>query len=175
MTTEEIAHASLIAAQDSAHWAWWTMAASVAAVFISLATLGLAFSALDSWKEQERLKIKMEFKRSILELSYCLEQMPETYWYFQVNIARERIIRYPEFANRLGDPSEIYYLKQNLKVAFAEASKAWIMCGHLFSDDIIKKLWREFNKEYREYSTRGGNKNNISNIINSLCSELKVI
>ncbi|HFQ9379769.1 hypothetical protein [Serratia marcescens] len=175
MDTDLINYETMLAAKDSAQWAWWTMAATIFSVFISLATLGMAYIALDSWREQERLKLKMEFKRTVLELRYSLDSMPESWSYHNVNIARERLKSYPQVANRIGDESEIYFKKQALKIAFDEASKAWIMCGYLYSDTQEEELWLKFNRGIREYIKTGGEKILLSRNISQLCSALKVL
>ncbi|EPX2177598.1 hypothetical protein ACWXZN_004794 [Serratia marcescens] len=175
MDTDLINYETMLAAKDSAQWAWWTMAATIFSVFISLATLGMAYIALDSWREQERLKLKMEFKRTVLELSYSLDSMPDVWWFHHVNIARKRLKSYPEVANRIDDESQIYFKKQALKMAFDEASKAWIMCEHLYSNTREKELWFKFENDFRMYIIRGGEKNLLEGNISLLCSALKVV
>ncbi|AIR62133.1 hypothetical protein F3J34_08495 [Klebsiella sp. Ap-873] len=175
MNEQLIAFEAMLAAKDSAQWAWWTMAASIATVLISLATLGMAFTALNTWRDEEELKLKMEFKRAVLELIYALESMPEIWWYHQISIARTRLNAYPEIANRIDDDAQIYFKKQALKEAFDDATKAWLMCEHLFSDSQTDSDWTKFNDEFRPYIMRGGNKQLLSNILDSLSFKLKML
>lgn len=175
MDTDLIAYEAMLAAKDSAEWAWWTMAAALATVFISLATLGLAYAALDSWREQEKLKLKMEFKRAVLELRYSLEDIPQAWFYHQINIAKSRLRAYPELASRIGDESQIYFLKQNLVKSFDEATKAWLMCGHLLQDENVNTTWKEFSRDFRPYIMRGGSKSHLTILIDKLSADLKII
>ncbi|RZK07202.1 MAG: hypothetical protein EOO84_10960 [Pantoea sp.] len=175
MDSDLIAYETMLAAKDSAEWAWWTMAAALAAVFISLATLGFAYEALNSWREQEKLKLKMEFKRAILELSFSLDDIPQVWYYNQINTAKARLKAAPELASSIGDQSEIYFKKKNLVDSFNEATKAWLMCGHLFEEEIIRTTWRQFSREFRPYIMRGGNKSSLTTLISKLGTDLKII
>lgn len=175
MDEKQIALEAMLAARDSAHWAWWTMAATIFSVLISLGTLGMAFSALGTWRQQEMLKLKMEFKRSILELSYVLDTMPRNWSYIQVNLARARLQALPELANRVGDPAQLYINKMALKEAFNESLKAWVMCEYLFSETEIEILWHKFIGEYRVYIMRGGETGPLAGILESLNVKLKVL
>lgn len=175
MDSDLIAYEAMLAAKDSAEWAWWTMSAALATVFISLATLGFAYTALDSWREQEKLKLKMEFKRAILELSFSLDEIPQNWSFYQINTARARLKAYPELVNRIDDESQIYFQKQRLVDSFNDAKKAWLMCGHLFQDGIVNTEWRSFIKNFRPYIMRGGDKSDLISMINKLSSSLKII
>lgn len=175
MDEKQIALEAMLAAKDSAHWAWWTMAATMFSVLISLSTLGMAFSALDTWRQQEMLKLKMEFKRSILELIHAMDSMPSKWSYHQINSARARLQAVPEVANRVDDPALIYIYKIALQDAFSGSTKAWIMCEHLFSETEIEGLWSKFQREFRDYIKRGGDTNRLAGILNSLNSKLKVL
>ncbi|HCR0234993.1 TPA: hypothetical protein OMS33_000925 [Enterobacter hormaechei] len=151
------------------------MAATIFSVLISLGTLGMAFSALDTWRQQEMLKLKMEFKRSILELIYAMDSMPRNWSYHQINLARARLQASPEVANRVADPAQIYINKMALKDAFSGSTKAWIMCEHLFSETEIEVLWNKFRGEFRDYIMRGGDTNRLAGILESLNVKLKVL
>lgn len=175
MDEKQIALEAMLAAKDSAHWAWWTMAATIFSFLISLGTLGMAFSALDTWRQQEMLKLKMEFKRSILELIYAMDSMPRNWSYHQINLARARLQASPEVANRVADPAQIYINKMALKDAFSGSTKAWIMCEHLFSETEIEVLWNKFRGEFRDYIMRGGDTNRLAGILESLNVKLKVL
>lgn len=175
MDEKQIALEAMLAAKDSAHWAWWTMAATIFSVLISLGTLGMAFSALGTWRQQEMLKLKMEFKRSILELSYALDSMPNNWSYMQVNLARARLQASPELASRVGDSAQLYINKMALKEAFNDSMKAWVMCEHLFSDTEIETLWSQFRSEFRDFIMRGGATGPFSGMLHSLNSKLTVL
>ncbi|WP_324286494.1 hypothetical protein RDI40_06155 [Enterobacter hormaechei] len=175
MEDKQIALEAMLAAKDSAHWAWWTMAATIFSVLISLGTLGMAFGALDTWRQQEMLKLKMEFKRSILELSYSLGNMPRSWSYIQVNQARARLNVSPELANRADDDAQIYINKIALQKAFNESMKAWIMCEHLLAETEVEHLWSKFQREFRPYIMRGGETYPLSVILESLNDKLKVL
>lgn len=175
MDDKQVAFEAMVAARDSAHWAWWTMVATISSVIISLGTLGMAFSALNTWREQELLKLKMEFKRSILELSYCLESMPPNWSYIHINLARKRLNASPDLASRIDDESQIYFKKVALKDAFNQATKAWIMCEHIFAETELETLWSRFSSEFRTYIMRGGQKYPLSSILSTMNSRLKVL
>ncbi|MBP1015907.1 hypothetical protein J8628_03165 [Serratia fonticola] len=170
-----ISYETMLATRAAANSAWWSACAAIISVFTTLAALGLAFTTLESWKEQERFKVKIEFKRAILEIKYSLESMPARWTYHQVNIARARLKSNPEVANRIGDESDIFFKKQELVSLYNNASKAWVMCGHLFSEGNINEDWREFKCVYQDYILKGGETNKPQRIIDRMCAELKVL
>lgn len=175
MNADLISYESMVAAKDSATYAFWSTCAAIVTSLASLATLGIAFTALDSWKEQERTKAKLEFKRSILGLHYALDAMPPNWSFHSINSAKARLKMHPKTADDLDDEVQIYFLKKSLGIAYAEAEKSWVMCGHLFINTDVENYWADFVKKYRNYFMRGGNKYEFENLIQKLQSELKII
>ncbi|WP_440531012.1 hypothetical protein [Serratia marcescens] len=62
MDADLISYESMLTAQESAKWAFWGMVATWGSLVVSALTLMLAYRALTSWKEQEKLKVKQNFK-----------------------------------------------------------------------------------------------------------------
>ncbi|WP_220708576.1 hypothetical protein [Citrobacter freundii] len=72
MTANYIAYETLLTTIDSAHWAKFGVIAAWVAAAGSLLTLIVAASALNTWKKQEKTKIRSELKRSLLALDYAV-------------------------------------------------------------------------------------------------------
>ncbi|POT58310.1 hypothetical protein C3432_10435 [Citrobacter amalonaticus] len=58
----------MLAAFESARWAYWSVIVSASAAFISLITVVVAFFALRTWRDEAIETAKREWKRSIINL-----------------------------------------------------------------------------------------------------------
>lgn len=72
MELDPIAAGSMVAAFESARWAFWSVMVSAAAASISLITAVVAFFALRTWKDEAIETAKREWKKSIINITMRL-------------------------------------------------------------------------------------------------------
>lgn len=173
MDSDIISYESMLAAKESANWAWWTMAASIATVLISLATLGIAYSALNSWKDQERLKIKLDFKKKLIEFEDSLTAMPDNWTSHDIRYAITRLnAQRAAVENRINDEVEIYFKREALSTSYRNATNSFVMYEMSFKDLYTSELWEEVRNEFSNYVIRGGSKVTLEDFIKQLHSRL---
>jgi len=175
MDANIIAFQAMLATKDSATYAFWATCASIFSTLITLATLGMAYTALDSWKEQERMKFKLSFKRAMLGLKYALDSMPNSWSYQSFKHAKQRVKIFPDLINHPEDDAQIYFRKCELVEAYNEATKEWIMCGHLFETTEIDNAWKDLANLFQNYIKMGGDKSPLMIYVNRICSDLKIL
>lgn len=78
MEMDPIAAGSMVAAFESARWAFWSVIVSAGAAFISLITAVVALFALRTWKDEAIETAKREWKKSIINLTMRLSSAFET-------------------------------------------------------------------------------------------------
>ncbi|ELY4572373.1 hypothetical protein SM001_004254, partial [Cronobacter sakazakii] len=153
-----ISYKTMIATQLNMYWAFGSMLAAITSAVATLVTLYYARKALNTWKQQEALKIMIDFKSAAVELLYTLDAMPDNWSHVHVNIARAAIDRGDINTPTKKREVEIFYLKQDMVDANRLAERRWMMCEPLLEDSKITAGWKEFQKEFWRYSVRGGNK-----------------
>jgi hypothetical protein len=146
MDTDIISYETLIATQDSAEWVMYGAIAAWVAAIGSIATLAYAAMALKTWKQQEKTKIRKEFKRSLLALDYAIHMMPDN-WNSQIAISMK--IRATSFA--VSGNSEIAFNLSELKKCWHDAISAWVMCEGLLIKTSLTKSWAELSEIYGRY------------------------
>lgn len=72
MEIDPISAGSMVAAFESARWAFWSVVVSTGAAFISLITAIVAFFALRTWRDEAIDTAKREWKKSIINLTMRL-------------------------------------------------------------------------------------------------------
>ncbi|AOE45392.2 hypothetical protein BOW93_gp071 [Salmonella phage 118970_sal3] len=68
MNENYIAYETLVANRAAAEWACWAMIASWVSAGATIVTLFLAFKALFTWREQEKTKVKIDFRNALKKL-----------------------------------------------------------------------------------------------------------
>lgn len=143
MDTDIISYETMLATQNAANWALGAMLAAFAGLLVSIATLFFAKQAIDTWKQQEILKVKMDFKRSLMNLKTAFYQYPD-------HLDAAKIIHGREFLNHSGDLTiadqsarfETMKYDQFNKV-FLGCCDSWVATEHLFLKTNIEKKWNE--------------------------------
>jgi len=174
MDADLISFESMLAAKSAANWAFGSMLATIASSVIAIVTLFYAAKALNTWRKQEELKLKSEFKLAIIELTYTVEAMPDNWSHVHVNTARSilRITKDP--AAHVPDQLKILYLKEDMVSAHRRALKSWLMCDQFFKKSKIEDRWEKFDKRYHQYAMKGGNKSDVLPALKSLVSEIVI-
>lgn len=117
MTSETVAFYSMLASSASA------IAAAVAAYF--------SFLAVNSWKNQEKLKVKQEFKRAVTE-------------YLDVS----RMLPHRAFPQYRQNQKEDF---NDFKQARSACVKAWIIAEGQIHNTDVKEWWEQLNDAHYEY------------------------
>ncbi len=117
MTPEKVAFYSMLASSASA------IAAAVAAFF--------SFLAVNSWKNQEKLKAKQEFKRAVTEYLDVSRTLPHR--------------AFPQ--NRQNQKEDFIAFKQ----ARSACVKAWIIAEGQIKNTDVKEWWEQLNDAHHEY------------------------
>lgn len=169
-----ISYKTMLATQLTMYWAFGSMLAAIASAGATLITLHYARKALDTWKQQEALKIKIEFKSAVIELLHAVDAMPDNWSYMQVNTARSAIDRGEADSYPKREEVKIFYLKQDMVAANTIAIKRWIMCEQLLKGTEVAMKWNEFQKSYHSYAMKGGKKSEISPILRKIIEEMVI-
>lgn len=137
MTSETVAFYSMLASSASA------IAAAVAAYF--------SFLAVNSWKNQEKLKAKQEFKRAVTEYLEVSRMLPHR--------------AFPQ--DRQNQKEDFIAFKQ----ARSACVKAWIIAEGQIENTDVKEWWVQLNDAHYEYLAIRKNINDVQvlahNIIES--------
>ncbi|WP_338570448.1 hypothetical protein VRB37_16430 [Erwinia billingiae] len=173
MDANLISFKTLVATQFSAYWAFGSMCAAIVGVVATIITLTYARKALHTWKQQEALKLKIDFKSATIELLHALDAMPENWSYVHVNIARSALDR-GELKSTTEKEVSIFYNKQDMAAANTIACKRWMMCEQLFSGSEVVESWSKFQNNYRQYAMKGGDKSVIRPLLLRVVKEIVI-
>ncbi|AXD91074.1 hypothetical protein YG12_22610 [Salmonella enterica subsp. enterica serovar Derby] len=156
----------------------WNMLSAIGAcgsAIASLWALCYARKALNTWNRQEQFKVKLEFKRALLELEDAFEAMPDNWNSTQYRIARTRVgQQYNAVVHRVDDAAQLYFKKENLKSAYQNAVRAWVLCEGGIKDKSIHAEWKQLRTDYSQYILTGGNKNCYLSKIEKIYSRIVV-
>lgn len=174
MDSDLISFESMIAARTAANWAFGSMLATIASSVTAIVTLIYAAKALNTWRKQEQLKLKSDFKLAIIELTYAVDAMPDNWSYVHVNIARNILRMTREQTGHRSDEVKIFYLKEDMVAAHRRVLKSWLMCDQFFKKSKIEDNWKDFDVRYHQYVMKGGNKSDVLPALRSLVSEIVI-
>ncbi|HBQ4138067.1 TPA: hypothetical protein L7209_000889 [Escherichia coli] len=157
-------------------WNMWSAIGACGSAIASFGALCYARKALNTWNRQEQFKVKLEFKRALLQLEDAFETMPDNWNSVQYRIAKT-------FASQRGNDiyngvveaeKQLFYKKQNLNLAYGHSVQAWVLCEELFKDNTIHDEWKAFRISYDNYILNGGNKNDYLPMIKNIYSKIPV-
>ncbi|TQN52823.1 hypothetical protein FLW98_26830 [Raoultella planticola] len=169
-----ISYQSLLAYRESADWAFWAMVAAWLSAFLTIVTLLIAGFTLNTWRKQEALKLKVNLKQSVLELETFLEAMPVNWSFVEVNTGRMMVEQFNTARDSGSDNVLLYYKKKDLEESFRVASKCWIMCDGLFQKSEVSQDWRMFDKQFRDYLRKSGDKHELELKLKAIYTNMKL-
>lgn len=146
MTVDYIAYETLLATRYSADWVKYGAIAAWIAAGASLLTLFAAASALNTWKKQEKTKIRSEFKRSLLALDYAVHMMPDDW-----GIMMAQRIRLGNRDLLIPGENEASIGLSELKKCWHNAISAWVMCEGQLKKTNLTKQWNELSEIYADF------------------------
>jgi len=165
MDFDYTSYQSMLAAQESANWAFWSMNISIATAISTAITLIIAWKALHTWRRQEELKVKVDLKRSLIDLLDSVQAMPERWSYMEVNRARSILKQHDIDTSLRNEETKIFFNKQDMLAAHKLAMNNWMLCEGLLDDPKIEALWKEFRNTFRNYAMKGGTSSEVANAL----------
>lgn len=166
MDTNIIAFKTLLATQDSARWVMWGAIATGIAALGSIVTMICAIGALSTWKNQEKTKIRSEFKRSLLTLDYAIHMMPDSW---NSNLVKGLQIRASN-AWLSAEDNQIIALYMEVKKCWHDSTSAWVMCEGLLKKTPLTKKWGELSEVYLKFIKGEVDKSSILRKLNEMHS-----
>lgn len=124
----------------------------------SVATLIIAKSALTTWKAQEILKSKKDFKLALLEMKFVVLWLPET-----INVGHLMLGRDLLYGTQ-GEAREQLVEKQikafegyarefeKFEDAMQKCARLWFASEGLFKGTNVETLWQGIYNAYNEYT-----------------------
>lgn len=135
------------------NWDWNALAATggLISAGATLFALRYANQALTTWRDQEKLKLKIEFKKAILNLRNVFiymplqwEKMPGAKSALMRNSTK--LVNGPALMNTSLPPE----LKTIID-ALNHANDCWVMCEHIFDGTPVATNWEESVKAIDDY------------------------
>ncbi|MFP7605614.1 hypothetical protein [Serratia quinivorans] len=150
--------------------ALWSMLGTWFAGVMALLTLFIANKALNTWREQEQTKAKMEFKKSLLALRNLLIIMPES-WIKAQLVLGEKLKNASEYARTMNhEDMEVAHNLFAFTQAMNHANDSWVMCEHLFDGSKVATNWTNAQTCMNSYIQNRKGKNDVFEALNSLYS-----
>lgn len=162
MDADLISYESMLAARDSADWAFWGMIAAYGSAIMSFLTFVLACFALNAWKQQEKLKVKKDFKESLIRLKHLLLYMPDKIDSWKLKQGR-RFLSQRQISFQMGlstlefEQHKDYALDfQPFEDGVKKCRERWIATENLLSETKVGKLWENTSGACDEYALGQG-------------------
>jgi hypothetical protein len=166
---------TMLATEEASNWAFWMLVMTSLGLVFSIVTLYCAFRALSTWREQEQLKVKVEFKKSLIKMHDLLVEMPEKNLTFYSNIGRN--IKASTFNSNI-EPNvkelKSFYQKKALEEEFAKAEHNWAISEELFIGSKTHVDWSEFKKLIFSYTKLNTSKGGLCELLDTMKSELVI-
>lgn len=172
MDADTISYKAMIATEHAANWALGSMIGTLIGAVTTSVTLFFAYKALNTWRQQEALKIKIDFKSAAVELLHAINAMPNNWSFHHVNAARGAVDRGDVNSSLKRNEVQIYYLKRDMVEANRLAERRWMMCEQLFKDSEVAVKWKNFQHDFFHYAMKGGNKADILPGLENLISRV---
>lgn len=122
----------------------WNAVSAIGGVVSAGATIiavCFAKQALTTWRDQEKLKLKIEFKKAVLNLRNLFLYMPKNWE--KTPGAKSALNR--NSTNLMHGPAAVNTsLPPELKAildALNHANDCWVMCEHIFDGTLVEKNW----------------------------------
>ncbi|HHA1269908.1 hypothetical protein [Enterobacter mori] len=124
----------------------------------SIVTLYFAKSALNTWKAQEILKTKKDFKLALLEMKFVVLWLPESIDVDHLMVGRRLLYGADEelkapLLNKQVKAFEGYALEfEKFEDAMQKCARMWFASESLFKGNQVELLWKGIFEAYNEYS-----------------------
>lgn len=166
MSSDFISFESMLAARESANWTYWIMVATWISLVTSLGTFFLAFLALNSWKQQEKTKVKMNFKKEILNLKNVITAVPRDF--------RFGVVRFIKIIDTIDDYSKdseklrMVLLGENIESSWRKTLDAWVMSESLLKETAVNDIWNELSEYFELFMLDQKSKEDILLVLSKI-------
>ena len=151
----------------------WNMVAAVSGAVSGGATLiavWFAKQALNTWRDQEKLKLKIEFKKSIINLRNLFLYMPERWDKMPgaksaLSMNSTKLMYGPALINT-DLPAELKAIIDALN----HANGCWVMCEHIFDGTSIETNWLASIQSIDDYLNFKVTNNDVFDALNNTYS-----
>ncbi|MEG1466323.1 MAG: hypothetical protein RSA68_01850 [Hafnia sp.] len=157
MDANYIVYETLVASRDAADWAFWTMLASWMSVLATIITLCFAYRALSTWREQEKIRVKLDFRIALKKLKSALIFMPLRIDPKEIQQEREQVIAKWVFKDDDVLFEKIEAGEKNVKrydeliSLYDNCQSSWLATEHLFDNTELAEIWISFQKDFEKY------------------------
>lgn len=167
MNAEYISYQSLVAAREAANWALGTLIATAISTLATVITLIFAYRALSTWRDQEKTRVKLEYRNSIAKLKSALMFMPLDFDPIELEEEREQVIAKWLFKDddlilqqmELGEQNVHKF--DELQIAYDNCNSAWLATEHLFDDSEDADRWFALKVSFENYVSGKESKLNL--------------
>ncbi|WP_318393556.1 hypothetical protein [Enterobacter sp.] len=174
MNPEYISYETLTATRESAEWAFWAMIAAWVSAGATIFTLFFAYRALSTWREQEKTKVKLDFRASLKHFKSALLFMPSSLDPVELEAEREQVIAKWLFKDVDFITQQIESGEQNVQrfddllAAFENCISAWLATEHLFDGTDMARVWLTIEDDFEKYINGEGSKSPLLQSLNKL-------
>ena len=132
--------------------ALFSMIGTTVSAIVSMITLFFAKTALNTWRHQEVLKSKKDFKMALLELKFVTlwqpnEIDPVQLLYSENELRTTKLLDVQINAFK-GLAKEFEKLEDSMQMC----ARYWFATEKLFKDTDVEKLWNNIMSAYNEYT-----------------------
>lgn len=171
MDANSISYESMIAAKEAATWAFWSMLATAGGLLVSILTLYVATRAIHTWKKQEILKIKMDFKKSLMRLKTECNLLPEYVDVAKISYGQKFINadwNLTEIDKRAAIEAQRY---NQFNQAFLSCCDSWVATERLFDNSEVSKGWNDVVNGAQRFANAEISGREFQQIIHNLYSK----
>lgn len=174
MDADLISYETMLAAQNSARWALGSMVAAIISALATVTTLYFAYKALSTWRDQEKTKVKLDFRIAIRQLKASLLFMPLTIDPVEIEKEREQVIAKWIFKDVALLNQQIEIGEQNVQRfdellnSFDNCHSAWLATEHLFDDTDLAQDWIVCEDDFKKFVSGESSKAPLLQIINKI-------
>lgn len=171
MVVDYTSYASMLAARESANWAFWSMLATAGSLLVSILTLCVAIRAIHTWKKQEILKIKMDFKKSLMRLKTECYSFPEYIDVAKINYGQQ----YIDADWKLTDADKRAVIEaqryNKFNQIFLSCCDSWVATERLFDKSEVAKGWGDVVTGVQRFAQAEISGRELQQIIHTLYSK----
>lgn len=171
----QYAFRTMLATEEASSWALWMLITTAVGTIFSIVTLYCAFRALNTWREQEQLKVKVEFKKSLIRLHDILLDMPDKNLTFMSNIGKNnRAIIGDAKKHHVSKELNALLQKEALEEEFEKAEHNWAISEELFIGSTTYKDWEKFKSIYHSYAKLNQSKSGLCELLSKMKTEIVI-
>ncbi|MEZ2586140.1 hypothetical protein ACBQ10_16400 [Kluyvera intermedia] len=174
MDANYIAYETLVANRDASLWAFWSMVVAAISGAATIVTLCFAYKALSTWRDQEKTKVKLDFRIAIKQLKAALLFMPSNIDTDELEQEREQVIAKWLFKDDDLINQQIENGEQNVRrfddllSLFDSCQSSWLATEHLFDDTQLSNDWAVFEDDFEKYINGEGTKSPLVQRLNKI-------